>query len=208
MQMVALLASKQFNYAFFIFCLLPLFYLFWRVNINASLEGIVFSNPQEYINRQLGIWGLRFIFLSFSISTLQSFLKLKTLVPIRKTIGLFGFMYIVLHLGSYIWLDQYFNFQAIFQDIANRAYITIGLIAFILLIPMTATSFKAIATCLNKKHWRQIHSLIYIIIPLGCIHFFMMRRGDQVEPIIYTGLGLGLIVIRIIQKFRHVDWRA
>ena len=119
-------------------CLAPLVWLVWR-----GYQGDLGANPIEKVIRNLGVWGLRLLIVGLTITPLARLLRRPRLIRVRRPIGLIAFGYIVLHLSTYIGVDQYFDWAAIWKDILKRPFITIGMGAFLMLIPMAATSFNA-----------------------------------------------------------------
>jgi len=160
------------------------------------------ANPIEYTNRFLGDWALRFILLSLSVTPLMDLYGFKPIVRIRRMVGLFAFFYIFMHLTSYIALDHFFNWDEIFGDILKRNFITIGMLAFTLLLPLAITSTNKMQKRLTYKKWKKLHRLIYPISILAVFHFFMMIRGDQFEPKIYASILGGLLIYRVIKYYK------
>ena len=160
------------------------------------------ANPIEYTNRFLGDWALRFILLSLCVSPLMDINGFKPLIRVRRMVGLFAFCYVLFHLSSYIILDHFFNWPEIFQDIVKRNFITVGMVAFVALIPLAITSTNKMQKRLTYKKWKKLHNLIYGISILGVFHFFMMVRGDQLEPKIYAGVLAGLLGYRLVKALK------
>lgn len=169
-------------------CLLPLLWLVWR-----GYQGELGANPIEKVIRNLGVWGLRLLIVGLAITPLAQMLKQPRLIRVRRPIGLFAFGYIVLHLSTYIGVDQYFDWHAIWKDILKRPFITIGMAAFVMLIPMAATSFNAAIRRLGPLNWRRLHRLIYLIVPMGVVHYFLLVKADHRPPVIY-----GVIVLLLL----------
>lgn len=128
-------------------CLLPLLWLIWR-----GYNGDLGVNPIETIIRQLGVWGLRLLIVGLAITPVVRIFKQPRLIRWRRPIGLFAFAYILLHLTSYIGIDQYFDWAAIWKDIVKRPYITFGMIGFVLLIPLALTSFNAAIKAIGGRY--------------------------------------------------------
>ncbi|MGY8985617.1 MAG: sulfite oxidase heme-binding subunit YedZ [Sphingomonadales bacterium] len=161
------------------------------------------ANPIEYSNRFLGDWALRFILLGLSVTPLMDLPGFKPLNRVRRMVGLFAFFYVSLHLISYIALDHFFNWNEIFGDIIKRNFITVGMVAFILLLPLAITSNNKMQKRLTYKRWKKLHRLIYGISILGIFHYFMMIRGDQLEPKVYAGILFGLLGYRVVKYIKH-----
>jgi sulfoxide reductase heme-binding subunit YedZ len=188
----------------FVACLLPLAWLAWRLFGGGPQGGAFAANPQEYLNRYLGDWALRALLATLALTPLGNLTGARGFVRFRRMLGLYGFFYVCLHLTSYTWLDQGFYWPEIWKDITKRTYITIGMASFILLIPLAATSWNRITQRLGSARWRRLHQVFYVIAPLACLHFFMMRKGIQLEPIIYVGICGVLLGLRLFNKLKAV----
>lgn len=167
--------------AVFTCCMLPLAWLAWT-----AASGGLGANPIEAVNRFLGDWALRFLLISLMISPLRDISGWAFLMRFRRMLGLFAFAYVALHLLSWAGLDQFFAWTHIWGDIVKRPYITIGMGAFLLLIPLAATSTAKMIKRLGAKRWKRLHMLVYPAAALGCLHFFMMVKADIREPLIYA----------------------
>ena len=155
------------------------------------------ANPIEYTNRFLGDWALRFLLASLAVTPTARIFKMNQLVAYRRMIGLWAFTYVCVHLTSYIALDQFFDWGEIWKDILKRNYITLGMIAVTLLIPMAITSTKRWVKRLGSKTWKNIHKSVYVIAPLAAFHYQMMAKGNQLDPKIYIAIVVGLLGIRV-----------
>jgi sulfoxide reductase heme-binding subunit YedZ len=186
-----------------ILSLAPAFWLGWLVwqtfTVNPDALG---ANPVEYINRYLGEWALKFLLIALAITPLRILTGWAPITRFRRLIGLFAFFYVVLHLSSYIGVDQYFDWLEIWKDIVKRTYITVGMAAFVILLVLASTSTKGMIKRVGGKTWNKLHKTVYIAGILGCLHFYMMRKGIQLEPIIYSAILLGLFAIRGLKYFR------
>ncbi|MFZ4604862.1 MAG: sulfite oxidase heme-binding subunit YedZ [Caulobacter sp.] len=176
-------------------CLLPLLWLVWR-----GYQGELGANPIEKVIRNLGVWGLRLLIVGLTITPLARLLRQPRLIRLRRPIGLFAFGYIVLHLSTYIGVDQYFDWHAIWKDILKRPFITIGMAAFVLLIPLAATSFNAAIRRLGPLNWRKLHRLIYLIVPMGVVHYYLLVKADHRPPLVYGAIVLLLLGWRVLAK--------
>ncbi len=178
-----------------------LLWLVWQVfTVNPDALG---ANPVEYINRYLGEWALRFLLIALAITPLRIVTKWTAITRFRRLVGLFAFFYVLLHLSSYIGVDQYFDWLAIWKDIVKRTYITVGMGAFIILVALAATSTKGMIKRIGGKSWNNLHKSVYAAGALGCLHFFMMRKGIQLEPIIYSGILLVLFSVRGVKFLKR-----
>lgn len=172
----------------FIACLLPLAWLVWRLFGDAAPSGVIAANPQEYVNRYLGDWALRLLLAVLALTPLRGLTGYSGLMRFRRMLGLYAFFYVCLHVLSYVWLDQGLNWPELWKDIIKRTYITVGMASFVLLLPLALTSWNAMIKRLGALRWRRLHRIVYVIAPLACLHFYMMRKGIQIEPIIYAGI--------------------
>ena len=160
------------------------------------------ANPIEAINRFLGDWAIRFLLLALAVTPVRGMTGWNWVMRFRRMIGLFAFFYACLHLSSYIGLDQFFDWAEIWKDIVKRNYITVGMLTFLLLAPLAATSTKGMVKRLGGKRWTRLHKLVYIAGITSCFHFTMMRKGVQLEPIIYAAIAAILLGYRVAAHFR------
>ncbi|WP_298294187.1 sulfite oxidase heme-binding subunit YedZ [uncultured Litoreibacter sp.] len=152
-------------------------------------------DPAKTIEHWLGELALQFFIATMSIRVLRDFFKLK-LIKFRRALGHLTFFYIVLHLSVWLWLDLQWNWALMWSDIVKRPYITIGMAAFLILIPVMATSNNAAIKRYGPRVWQNIHKLAYPAILLGGIHFVMVKRVWLVEPMIYLGVIVVLLALR------------
>lgn len=187
---------------------IPLFWLLynWALAVDEGLgwgylEALYYhqltANPIEYTNRFLGDWALRFLILGLAITPLARLTKTPQLIAYRRMVGLWAFTYVLFHVTSYVALDQFFAWKLIWADILKRNYITLGMIALTLLIPMAVTSTKGWIKRLGSKTWKNLHKSIYVIAPLAAFHYQMMIKGNQLDPKIYIAIVFALLGIRV-----------
>ncbi|VAW52751.1 Protein-methionine-sulfoxide reductase heme-binding subunit MsrQ [hydrothermal vent metagenome] len=189
------LTNKQISFivkpALFIACLVP-FLLLALGAINDDL-GV---NPVETLTHETGQWALRFLLLTLFVTPLRRLTKVQWLIKLRRMLGLYAFFYAVLHFITYIWLDQFFDWLEILSDIPKRPFITVGFASLLLLLPLAFTSTKKMQRRLKKK-WVSLHKLVYVIPMLVVLHFIWSLKVDYYEPMIYTIVFLGLMLIRL-----------
>jgi sulfoxide reductase heme-binding subunit YedZ len=154
------------------------------------------ANPVEKLLHELGRWGLKFLLLTLSISPLRRLTGWNWLIGYRRMLGLFAFFYIVLHFGVYAVLDQGLAIGAIGEDILKRPYITLGMAALLMLIPLAATSTKGMMRRLGKR-WQKLHRLVYVIAIAGVWHFYWQVKLDALDPILYALVLAALLGERI-----------
>lgn len=159
-------------------------------------------DPAKALEHALGEWALRFLILGLAITPLMRVGRIN-LVKYRRAIGLTAFAYVVLHLATYLALDLQFDWGAIGKDIIKRPYITVGMAAFALLIPLAVTSNNASIRKLGAAGWRKLHKLVYPAVLLGAVHYLMLVKAWPPEPIIYLLLVLVLLGIRRIKPVRR-----
>ncbi|MGR3323506.1 MAG: protein-methionine-sulfoxide reductase heme-binding subunit MsrQ [Pseudooceanicola sp.] len=174
---------------------LPPAWLLW-----AGFTGGLGVDPVKAMEHQMGEWGLWLLIAGLAITPLQRFAGIR-LIKYRRAVGLLAFFYILLHLLIWLVLDVQIVSQII-ADIYKRPYITIGMAAFVLMIPLALTSNNWSVRKLGPR-WRQLHKLVYLVVPLGGIHFLMLVKGFQFEPLIYLVVIAGLLVLRLKWRKRR-----
>ena len=157
-------------------------------------------NPIEKLMDELGLMALRLIIITLMITTLSNIKPFKSIVVLRRMIGLFAFYYVCLHFSTYIVLDHFLDMQFIIQDIIKRPFITFGFISFLFLIPLASTSTNNMIKRLGFKLWKKIHYLIYPVAILASMHFYVLVRADKTEPVIYMGIIILLLLHRIFKR--------
>jgi len=193
-----MLSTKNFNQIKPILFLLILFpSLLWAYQFVTGNLGV---NPIEKLMDELGLMALRLIIVTLMITTLSNIKAIKSIVILRRMIGLFAFYYVCLHFSTYIVLDHFLDMQFIIQDIIKRPFITFGFISFLFLIPLASTSTNKMIKKLGFKLWKKIHYLIYPVAILASLHFYVLVRADKTEPVIYMGIILLLLLHRIFKK--------
>jgi methionine sulfoxide reductase heme-binding subunit len=178
-------------------CFAPLLWLAWR-GFNNELG----ANPIDKLIRELGVWGLRLLIVGLAITPAARLLRQPRLIRFRRTIGLFAFAYVLLHLTNYVVTDQWFDWAAIGKDILKRPFITVGMAAFVLLVPLAVTSTNWALRKLGPVRWRKLHRLTYLIVPLGVIHYLMLVKADHRPPLIYGAIVAVLLGWRVWDGMR------
>ncbi len=160
------------------------------------------ANPIELITRSTGTWTLSFLLITLSVSPLRELSGWNWLLRLRRMLGLFAFFYACLHFTTYIWFDQFFDWGAIWKDILKRRFIWIGFGAFLMLIPLAATSFNAAIRALGARAWQRLHRLVYAVAICGVIHYFWLVKKDLTQPLIFGGVLSVLLGFRVVQSWR------
>ena len=183
--------------AVFAACLIPLALLTWR-----GVSGGLGANPIEYITHSTGWWTLTFLLITLLVTPLRRLTGPNWLLRLRRMLGLFAFFHVCLHFTTYIWLDQFFDWMGMVKDIAKRPFITVGFSAFVLLIPLAATSTNGMVKRLGARRWQLLHRLVYAIATLGVVHYWWLVKKDITEPVIFAVLLAVLLGARLVWRLR------
>jgi sulfoxide reductase heme-binding subunit YedZ len=182
----------------FALCLAPLARLGWL----GWTDGLG-ANPIEFITRHLGTWTLNFLLVTLAVTPLRHLTGWHWLLRLRRLLGLYAFFYAALHFMTYLWLDQFFDWASIVKDIAKRPFITAGFAAFVLLIPLAATSNAAMVRRLGGRRWTQLHRTGYAIAIIGVVHYWWLVKKDITLPLLYAvvlGALLGFRALRLAKE--------
>lgn len=155
------------------------------------------ANPVEALTRGLGAWSLYLLLATLVLTPLRRLTRLAWLVRLEGMLGLFAVAYAGAHLGTYIWLDQSFAWAEIGRDILNRPFIVAGMLAFILLVPLAATSNQALIRRLGGKRWQELHRLAYPAAMLGVLHYTWMTKAGTGQPLLLGVILAGLLGLRL-----------
>jgi sulfoxide reductase heme-binding subunit YedZ len=194
---------KKIKPFIFVMATLPAFYL-----VYGAIAGTLGANPIEYIIRDLGEWGLIFLIITLSLRPLRDVTKQSFLMGLRRMLGLFAFFYVCLHMLVYVILDLSGSISALWREIVERQFITVGMLAFLLLIPLAVTSHQKLIKKMGAAKWQRLHRLVYPIGILAVIHYYMMAKADKTEPLIYgfiLALLLGYRAVVYVQKTKKRD---
>jgi methionine sulfoxide reductase heme-binding subunit len=186
---------RYFRPVIFIVSLVPLARLVWL-----GLRSQLGANPIEFITHSTGDWTLTFLLVTLSITPLRRLTRQYWLISYRRMLGLFAFFYGCLHLMTYVWLDKFFDVHEMLHDIAKRRFITAGMTAFALMIPLALTSTKWAIRKLGKR-WQRLHRLIYFSASAGVIHYIWLVKADLRKPLEYAAVLGALLVYRAINWF-------
>jgi sulfoxide reductase heme-binding subunit YedZ len=181
----------------FVLSLVPLAWLVYAV-----LTGRTSANPAEDILLTTGIWALRFLLATLAITPIRRLTGWNALIQYRRMLGLFAFFYACVHLGSYIAFDRYFAFGEIAADIAKRPFITAGMAAFALMLPLAVTSTRGWIRRLGRR-WQMLHRLVYLSAMAGCLHFIWKVKVVIGEPVYYAAVLAVLLAFRLVWRFRQ-----
>lgn len=182
----------------FLLCLAPLARLGWGFQ-----QDTLGANPIEALTRGLGTWGLNFLLITLAVTPLRKLSGWHWLTRLRRMLGLYAFFYVLLHLTSYLWLDQFFVWQDIAKDILKRPFITVGMAAFMLLVPLAVTSNNYAIRRLGGKKWMQLHRTVYAIGIMAVLHYTWLVKLDVTKPLLY-GLTLAVLLgFRVLWRYQE-----
>ncbi|WP_425040622.1 protein-methionine-sulfoxide reductase heme-binding subunit MsrQ [Primorskyibacter sp. S187A] len=185
-------ARKVPNWALYLVALAPMPWFFYL-----AATGQMGAEPINALERQYGEIALQLLIIGLVVTPLRRFAGIN-LLKFRRAIGLVAFAYVAAHLAVWLFLDVQLIGQ-IWADILKRPYITVGMAAFVLMIPLALTSNNLSVRKLGPT-WRKLHRLTYAAALLGAVHFVMLAKGFQLEPLIYAGLVVGLLALRQVPK--------
>ena len=160
-----------------------------------GLTGELGADPIKALEHKMGELALQLLIVTLAITPLRNWTNIN-LIKFRRAIGLLTFLYVLLHLLVWLVLDVQILSQ-IWADILKRPYITIGMLGFVLMIPLAITSNNLSIRKLGPKTWRRLHQLTYATAILGAVHFVMLAKGFQIEPLVYLGIILALLATRV-----------
>ena len=154
------------------------------------------ANPVEAITHITGNYALYFLIAALAVTPVRKLLKWKAAAKLRRTLGLWSFYYLMLHFLTYITFDHFFSLPSILEDIVKRPYITVGFLAFLIMLPLAATSFNRAIKALGKR-WQILHRSVYMIAILAIIHYLWLVKADMTQPIIYGLMVAFLLGLRL-----------
>ncbi|CBS90020.1 sulfite oxidase heme-binding subunit YedZ [Azospirillum lipoferum] len=187
----AALASRWAKPAVFTLCLVPLVWTMWL-----AYTGELGAEPVLESVKASGLWALRFLLIALALTPLRMLTGVAGLARFRRMLGLFAFFYATVHLSTYIGLDQFFDWAAIWKDIVKRPYITVGMGGFLILTALAATSTDGMVKRLGGQRWRALHRCVFVAGLAGCLHFIMLVKGWQTAPLVYALICIGLLAFR------------
>ena len=176
----------------FCVCLLPFAFL-----INDALRNALGADPIETLHFRTGDWTLRFLLITLACTPMKLLFNWKFQFRFRRMLGLYAFFYASLHFCVYFVLDLSLSWAQIVDEVPQSPYVLVGLTAYLLLIPLAATSTRKMVKRLGKN-WKKLHRLVYAAACLGVIHFFWLVKADLTEPSIYALILVILFIVRIV----------
>jgi sulfoxide reductase heme-binding subunit YedZ len=173
-------------------CLVPLatlVYWFARDDLTA--------NPISFVTTTLGDSALRILLASLAMTPIRLVLGVAWPITLRRLLGLFAFFYVCLHFSVWIVLDFFFDWHRMWEDILKRPYITMGMLGFLSLIPLAATSTAGMIKRLGARRWRRLHRLVYVAGVAGSVHFLWLAKVGRTEQYWYAATLVLLLAIRL-----------
>jgi sulfoxide reductase heme-binding subunit YedZ len=179
--------------AVYIVGFIPAVWLFY-----AGVDDRLGADPMRYLEQALGLWALRFLIATLAITPLRQLFNIN-LLRYRRALGLLAFYYAVLHLTTYLVLDQGLDFAAIGADIVKRPYITIGMATFVILVPLAVTSNNAAIRRMGGQAWAKLHRLVYLAAIGAALHFLLVVKSWPPEPLVYAAIVAVLLGYRLVR---------
>jgi len=205
----------------FLASLVPAVYLTW-----AALTGHLGANPLSDYRNETGVWTLRFLAVSLTMTPLRRITGWNSVIRFRRMMGLYAFFYACLHFFSYLIFDRFAGLDfpngivswttvrtliaAVADDVVQRPYITVGFLAFVVMVPLALTSTAGMIRRLGRK-WQTLHRLVYVAAVGGVIHYWWLVKADVTRPMTYgavMALLLGFRLVRRIQQAKKIIPRA
>lgn len=178
-------------------CLVP----FARLVYGAFADSLG-ANPIETVTRATGWWTLFLLMATLLVTPLRRVTGMGWLSRLRRMLGLYAFFYACWHFTTFIWFDHWFDVAEIAKDVVKRPFVTIGFTAFVLLIPLAATSTNAMQRRL-AHNWRRLHRFVYVIAALGVVHYWWLVKRDITEPLVFAVALALLLGLRLVWRLRE-----
>ena len=163
----------------------------------AAARGGLGSNPVEALLHHFGEWALRLLLVTLAVTPLRRLTGWNQAMRLRRMLGLFAFFYAALHLAVYVVLDRSLLIEEVLDDLVRRPYVMAGFAAFVLLVPLAATSTNGMVRRLGGRRWRRLHRIVYVAAAGGVVHFWWLVKADVREPLVYGALLALLLVLRL-----------
>jgi methionine sulfoxide reductase heme-binding subunit len=188
-------ARRVPTWVVYVLGLVPLGFLIW-----GAFFGGLGPDPVKAIERGLGERGLQFLLASLAITPLRRVGL--NLLRFRRALGLLAFIYVALHLTAWVWLDMGLRWGEMLADLTKRPFVIVGMIGFLVMVPLAATSWNGAIRRLGAAAWNRLHKLAYVAILAGAVHLALLSKVWTTEVLVYLGLALGLLAVRLVPKAR------
>jgi len=203
----------------FVVSLAPAAWLVW-----AALTGNLSPNPLSDITNETGVWTLRFLCITLSITPLRRITSWNALIKFRRMVGLFAFFYGTLHFLTYVIADRFAGLdfpdgmlawstarnlaKSVSDDIYKRPFITVGFTAWTTMVPLALTSTAGMIRRLGGRAWNRLHRLVYATASLGVVHYWWLVKADVSRPIAYGIVVASLLAFRLYYSSRRAAYSA
>jgi len=184
-------ARRTPKWAVYLAGLIPFAWLVWQL-----FHGGLGVDPVKQLEHMLGLRALQFLVAGLAVTPLLRNTRVN-LVKFRRVLGVLAFFYVSMHLLTWAVLDMGLLWSEIAKDLVKRWYIVIGMAGFVLMLPLAATSNDWAVRRLGGKGWRKLHKAVYAIVPLGALHYVMLVKGFQAQPVVYLAIVCALLAMRL-----------
>ena len=178
-------------------CLVPFSRLLY-----GAIANTLGANPIETISRSTGWWTLSLLMLTLMVTPLRRITGMGWLLRLRRMLGLYAFFYACWHFTAFVWFDHWFDVMEIAKDVVKRPFVTVGFTAFVLLLPLAATSTQGMLRRLGRN-WQRLHRLVYAIAALGVVHYWWLVKRDITEPVAFAVILASLLGVRLAWRLRE-----
>jgi sulfoxide reductase heme-binding subunit YedZ len=162
------------------------------------------ANPVSFITNHLGDWTFRILLAALAVTPLRVLTGWGWPATLRRLLGLFAFFYAALHFSVWIFVDHLFTWGQMLQDIVKRPYITVGMLALVLMVPLAVTSTAGMVKRLGARRWKRLHRLVYAVGVLAALHFLWLAKVGRTDQYVYAALVALLLGIRLVDTGRRL----
>jgi sulfoxide reductase heme-binding subunit YedZ len=180
--------------------LVPAGMMWWDVRHNA------FVNPVEYVLHTTGLMALIFLVLTLCVTPLRKLTGWNYASHFRRMLGLYAFFYALAHFGTYFFKQKDSSVSLVFDDVINRPFILLGMLALLSMVPLAATSTNAMIKWMGAARWKQLHQLVYVAAGAAAWHFYQFPKSDRTKPLIVIVILAVLFLYRIVENYR-AEWK-
>lgn len=195
-------SSRWTKAAVFVLCALPFLLLLWPFyKLITTADAPQFgANPVEFITHFTGDWTIRFLMITLAVTPARRIFNQPKLARYRRMFGLFAFFYVCLHFMTWFILDKQFSLSDMWADVLKRRFITVGMLGFAMLLPLTITSTAGWVRRMGFMKWQRLHRLVYFVALAGVIHYMWLVKSDETLPVMYGG------ILAVLMSYRLVTW--
>jgi sulfoxide reductase heme-binding subunit YedZ len=192
---MGLIDTRFTQFVIFVNCLVPFLLLVWD-----GYHNKLGANPLDFITHATGKLALVFLLISLAVTPVRKFTGWNQIIKYRRMLGLYAFFYAALHLLTYVWFDNFFDLKTIVQETIKRPFIAVGMLGFLLMVPLAVTSTNGMIKRLGGRRWSRLHQSIYLVVILGVVHYWMLVKADIRQPLLFAGVLALLLGYRIATK--------